>query len=359
MKIRIYTIHKEMLKELVLTFLLSLIALNFILIMEKILRLSRLLSVVGASLFDMLKIILYLQPPMLILTLPMSLLMSTLLTYGRLNTDNEIVILRASGMTFKGIAAPVFILGMSCFLTGMLVSFYLGPVSMIKLRETISNVITTRAPAAIEEGVFTTLFKDIVLFVKEKPEADRMREIFIYDERNKKEPKVVTAKEGRISAVDGVDIAFYLKDGYMQIARGGSSTEFFFAGYHLSLNLNTEQPARKNSELTPFELWRETNNLSQQQAVPFFLELHRRLSLPSVCLILMLLGPPLSLFAGKSGRLGGLTLGLFIFAVFYVLLIYGENLARSGKISHYIGAWSPTVILGLFSIGVFKREDKK
>ena len=359
MKIRIYTIHKEMLKELVLTFLLSLIALNFILIMEKILRLSRLLSVVGASFFDMVKIILYLQPPILILTLPMSLLMSTLITYGRLNTDNEIVILRASGMSFKAIAAPVFALGISCFLTGMLVSFYLGPVSMTKLRETISNIITTRAPAAIEGGVFTTLFKDIVLFVREKPEPDRMSGIFIYDERNKKEPRVVTAKEGRISAVDGVDIAFYLKDGYMQIARENSSTEFFFAGYHLALNLNTEQPAKKNSELTPFELLRQTNNLSQQQATPLFLELHRRLSLPSVCLILMLLGPPLSLFAGKSGRLGGLTLGLFIFAVFYILLIYGENLVRAGKIPHYIGAWSPTVILGLFPIAVFRREDKR
>jgi len=358
MKIRFYTIHKEMLKELVITFLLSLVALNFILIMEKILRLSRLLSVVGASVLDMLKIILYLQPPMLILTLPMSLLMSTLLTYGRLNTDNEITILRASGMTFRGIAAPVFILGISCFLTGMLVSFYLGPLSMIKLRETISNVITTRAPAAIEEGVFTTLFKDIVLFVKEKPAADKMRDIFIYDERNKKEPKVVTAREGRISAVDGADIAFYLKNGYMQIAKDISSTEFFFEGYHLSLNLNTEQPSRKNSELTPFALWREARNLTQQQAVPFFLELHRRLSLPSVCLILMLLGPPLSLFAGKSGRLGGLTLGLLIFAVFYIMLIYGENLARSGKIPHYVGAWSPTVILGLFSAIVFRKEDK-
>ncbi len=359
MKIRIYTIHKEMLKELVLTFLLSLIALNFILMMEKILKISRLFSVVGASLFDMLAIILYLQPPMLIFTLPMSLLMATLLTYGRLNTDNELIILRASGMTFKGIAAPVFALGISCFLTGMLVSFYLSPLSMIKLRETISNVITTRAPAAIEEGVFTTLFKDIVLFVKEKPEADRMREIFIYDERNKKEPRVVTAKEGRISAVDGVDIAFYLKDGYMQIAKGDSSTEIFFARYQMSLNLAAEQPAKKDRELTPFELLRETKKAQPQQAVSLFLELHRRLSLPSVCLILMLLGPTLSLFAGKSGRLGGLTLGLLIFAVFYALLIYGENLAMAGKIPHYIAAWIPTVILGLFSIGVFKREDKK
>ncbi|MBT9536640.1 MAG: LptF/LptG family permease, partial [Nitrospirae bacterium] len=70
---RIYSIHKEILKELVFTFFLSLISLNFILIMEKILRLSRILSVVGASMFDMIKIILYLQPPMLVLTLPMSL----------------------------------------------------------------------------------------------------------------------------------------------------------------------------------------------------------------------------------------------------------------------------------------------
>ena len=103
---------------------------------------------------------------------------------------------------------------------------------MIKLRETVSAVITQRAPAAIEEGVFATLFKDIVLFVKEKPDANRMKEIFIYDERNKKEPKVLMAKEGKISnvdtSVDASDISFYLKDGYMHIANMNSSTEIFF-----------------------------------------------------------------------------------------------------------------------------------
>ena len=360
---RIYTIHKEILKELVFTFFLSLISLNFILIMEKILRLSRILSVVGASMFDMIKIILYLQPPMLVLTLPMSLLVATLITYGRLNVDNELVILRTSGMPFKTMAMPVFMIGISCFFAGLLVSFYLGPRSMIKLRETVSAVITQRAPAAIEEGVFATLFKDIVLFVKEKPEANRMKEIFIYDERNKKEPKVLMAKEGKISnvdtSVDASDISFYLKDGYMHIANMNSSTEIFFEGYHLALNLAADQPARKNSELTPFELFRDARKASLPDAVPLYLELHRRLSLPSVCLILMLLGPSLSLVAGKTGRLGGLTIGLFVFAAFYILLIYGENLARTGKISHYIGAWSPTVMLGLFAVWMFREESKK
>lgn len=356
---RIYTIHKEILRELAFTFLLSTVALNFILIVEKILRLSRLLSVVGVSLSDMIRIILYLQTPILILTLPMSLLVSTLLTYGRLNADNELVILRSSGMSFKTIAMPVFIMGITCFFTGLIVSFYLGPMSMVKLREAISGVITQRAPAAIEEGVFNTLFKDVVLFVKEKPDTGSMRDIFIYDERNKKEPRVLMAKEGSISVTDGFGLFFYLKDGHMHIAKGNDSTEIFFAGYHLSLNLAAEQPVRKNSELTPLELFRETKKTLPEQSVPLFLELHRRLSLPSVCLILMLLGSPLALLAGKSGRLGGLTIGLFIFVVFYMLLIYGENLARTGKIPHYIGAWSPTIILGIFAVWIFKQESLK
>lgn len=348
-----------MLKELVLTFLLSLVALNFILIMEKILRLSRLLSTVGASLSDMAKIIFYLQPPILILTLPMSLLMSTLITYGRLNADNELIILKASGMSFKMISRPVFYLGIACFFIGLFVSFYLGPLSMTKLRETVSTVISQRAPAAIEEGVFITLFKDTILFVNKKPSPGVMRQIFIYDDKNKEEPRILMAKEGRIVASDGVNISFYLNDGYMHIAKDTSSTEIFFKGYNLSLNLAADQPARKKSELSPVDLLETAKSRPKKEAVPLYLEFHRRLSLPAVCLLLMLIGPPLAMLAGKTGRLGGLSIGLLVFVVFYILLIYGENLARTEKIPHYIGAWSPTLLLCIFSLWILRREGNK
>lgn len=356
---KLYTIHKEMLKELALTFLLSLVALNFILIMEKILRLSRLLSIVGASFFDMLKITTYLQPPVLLLTLPMSLLMSTLLTYGRLNADNELIILKASGMSFKMISRPVFYLGIACFLVGIFVSFYLGPLSMTRLRETVSAVISQRAPFAIEEGVFTTLFKDTILFVNKKPASGVMREIFIYDNRNKEEPRILLAKEGKIAATDGGNISFYLNDGYMHIAKDEISTEIFFKGYNLSLNLAADQPSIKNSELSPLKLLDSAKTRTKKESISMYLEFHRRLSLPAVCLLLMLIGPPLAMLAGKTGRLGGLSIGLLVFVVFYILLIYGENLARTGKIPHYIGAWSPTLLLSIFSLWILRREGNK
>jgi lipopolysaccharide export system permease protein len=348
-------IHKAILKELGLAFLLSLVSLNFFLLMEKVLRLSRLLSGVGASVSDMAKIIFYIQPQLMLLTIPMSLLLSVLLTYGRLNADSEFTALKAAGMPFRNIALPVFILGAGCFLCGSLVSFSLSPSAAIKLRDSISKIIMQRAPMAIEAGIFNTSFKDLVILVRDKPEPDTMRGIFIYDNRNKKEPKVLTAKEGRIYTDNNASLSLYLKDGYVHIGKEEGSTEIFFDGYNLSLNLMLDEPSRKSSELTPPELLAEAKKRTGKERISFFLEFHRRLSLPFLCLFLMFLGPPLALISGKSGRLGGLTIGLGIFTVFYIILVYGENMARSGKVPHYIGAWTPVVILGIASLWAFRK----
>lgn len=351
-------IHRAILKELVFTFSLSLISLNFFLLMEKVLRLSRLLSGVGASVMDMSRLVLYLQPQLMMLTLPMSLLLAVLLTYGRLNADSELTALKAAGMSFRDISMPVFFLGTGCFLFGLLISFYLSPLSANKLRGSISNIIMQRAPMAIETGIFNTSFKDIVLLVRDKPSPDTLKGIFIYDNRNRKAPRVLVAKEGRLQAGAETNLSLYIKDGFMHIAQEAQSRsqmEIYFEGYNLSLNLSFEGPLRKNSELTPAELLREAEGKDSRERLNLLLEFHRRLSLPSACLFLMLLGPPLSLLFGRSGRLGGLTLGLATFTLFYLMLIYGENLARSGNIPHYAGAWASVVVIGISSAWVFRR----
>ena len=342
-----------------LSFLLSLISLNFFLLMEKVLRLSRLLSGVGASISDMLMIIAYIQPQLTTLTIPMSLLLSALLVYGRLNADSELTAMRAAGMSFRGISAPLFVLGTVCFFLSLLVSFSLSPFSALRLRDSLSKIIMERAPMAIEAGVFNTAFKDLVVLVREKPTPDRLRGIFIYDSRNRTEPKALTAREGRIYADSGNNLSLYLKDGYIHIGKAEGAIEIFFDGYNISLNLSTEGPLRKNSEMTPFELLREARGKDGRDRISLLLEFHRRLSLPFLCLLLIFLGPPLALIAGKSGRLGGLTIGLAVFTVFYVILVYGENLVRSGTVPHYTGAWMPVVLLAIASVWSFGRAASR
>lgn len=351
-------IHKSILKELVFTFIISLAFLNIVLMMEKLLRLSRFLSGVGASLADMLTIIIYIQPQLLLLTIPMALLLSTLFTYGRCYLDNEIVILKTSGMEFRDISRPVFILGFGCFLLSIAVSFYIGPISSAKLRDEITHIIKERTPLSLDEGTFNTSFKDIVVVIREKLSENTVKGIFIYDGRNKNEPRVMMAKEGRISMSEGFNANLNLKDGFIHIAKGNNTTEIFFERYNLILALESNLPSRRNAEFTPFELLRKIGE-GTKDALVLQLEFDRRMTLPFVCIVLIVLGLPLSMMTGKSGRLGGLALGLGVFSSYYMLLIYGENLVRTGKIPHYVGAWTPAIVLGIFALWIYRRESNR
>jgi lipopolysaccharide export system permease protein len=353
-------IHRSVFKELLVTFLLTIAFLNSVLMMEKLLRLSKLLAGVGATALDMLRIILFLQPQLLILTIPMSFLLTTLLVYGRMHIDSEIIVLRASGMDFFGISRPVLLLGILCFAAGIAMSFYLGPASGIKLRRQITRTISSRAPLAIEEGTFNTSFKDIVIIVKGKKSQDTLEDIFIYDNRAKDEPRVLMAKEGKVFMQGGFDIGLDLKHGYINITSGANTTELFFDRYRMLLSLDSESPAPNKIEFTPLQLLDKARAAgTKRDRTALLLEFQRRLSLPAVCLILIFLGPSLSALSGKSGKLGGLAIGLVVFAAYYMLLLYGESLATVGRIPYYAGAWAPALILGVFASLLFAKENAR
>jgi lipopolysaccharide export system permease protein len=352
-------LYRSVVKELSITFFLTLAFLNAILMMEKMLRLSRLLSGVGATLHNMAKIIFYLQPQLMLLTIPMSLLLCILLVYGRMNQDNEIIILRASGMDFKKISVPVFLFGLCCFGASLAVSFYFGPAGSVRLRDEITRTIAVGSTRAVEEGTFNSSFKDIVILVKGK-KGDILEDIFIYDNRNKEEPKVLVAREGELFIQNGLNIALSLKNGYINITKGRDTTELFFDRYQLGLSIDSESKAPPKNEFTPLQLLRKMKEaVPDREKTSYALAFHRRLTLPLICVALIFLGLPLAHLSGKSGRLGGLAVGLLVFVLYYVLLIYGENLASAGRIPPYIGAWMPSGALALLALLLYRRESTR
>jgi lipopolysaccharide export system permease protein len=353
------TLERSILRELIMALVLGLFAFNFVLVTEKLLKLTKLLAAVGASVFDVAMLVVYLQPTLTILTTPIAMLLSILVTYGRLNSDNELIVMRTGGMSFRHISRPVFLLGTGCFLAGAFVSFFLAPLSSRNLRESVANVIERRAPYAIEEGIFATTFGDTVVYVKEKPEESTLRSIFIYDTRQPDRPVAMYAREGRLSSRGGGEVSLDLSDGHMYLLRGTRMLDLSFARYRLHLPLAARSSSQELDELTPPGLYREVQRSEGRHRVELLLELQRRLSMPALCLVLMLAGPPLALMAGKTGRLGGLSLGLLVFGVYYGLLMYAENLAVSGAIPPVVGAWGPMVLLGAFSLWLFRREEMR
>lgn len=273
--------------------------------------------------------------------------------------DNEIIILRASGMSFRQISYPVMVVALLGFVFSIAFSFYLGPKSSVKLRDEVAKMIAVKAALAVEAGTFNTSLKDLVILVRGK-NGDILEDIFIYDNRSKEEPKVLMAREGRLTMKDDFVLSLSLDDGYINIIKGTNIIELFFDRYQFSMTLSPYSPALKKFELMPAELLRRISETNEEkERIALYLELHRRLSLPVICLVLILLAPPLSLMSGKSGKLLGLMTGLTVFAGYYVLQIYCESLALQSRVPHYAGAWATTLLLGVIGLMLYRRESTR
>ncbi len=350
-------VYKKVLRELLLTFLFALLFLNFALMVEKLIRMTRILAGVGTSFLDIAKIIFFLQPEILIVTIPMSLLLSVLITYGRMYSDNELIILRNSGLSFLQISKPVIYFGICCFILSIMMSFYFGPKSSTLLRQKVSEILTKRTALTIEEGIFNTAFKDIVILIKEKPSENLLKGLFILDERQKDEQRVIVAQEG-VVGTDGESINFNLINGHIYVSKKKALTEISFGRYQFSLTPTTLAYGKRRSEMTPWELL-NLSKLEPEQKSKYIPEFYRRLSLPALCLVIIFLAPPLSLLSGKSGRVGGVAIGLAIFTIYYTLLLYGENLAKSGQITYFVGSWLSFFVLTVTSTLLFYRVNRR
>src|SRR3990172_9460486 len=134
-------VHRYMGKELLLNFLVILIFLNIILFMHKFLQLTRMVLIKGADLGDIFWRFVYLQPSLMLLTIPMAFIISVFLVFGRMLTDNEMVAIRASGMSFWNISKPIFIIAVFGLVASMFFSLYFAPSGLRAFKTLFYKVI--------------------------------------------------------------------------------------------------------------------------------------------------------------------------------------------------------------------------
>jgi lipopolysaccharide export system permease protein len=296
----------------------------------------------GADLIDIVKIFVYLQPSILLLSLPMSILIAIFLAYGRMSTDNEIVVLKSSGMSFWGISKAAITLSISCCLVLLFISLYLLPRSMHYFKLTLHETIIKKASMTFEAETFSDVFKGTMIFVKDIPSKDVLRGIFVYRDADNPvdAPVVIVAEKGVVSSSpeEGI-INIGMNNGLIHAYKENSSSEVVFSEYDFVLTSGIETMKKiKPSEIKTIDLWK-----GRKENISWAIELHKRFSLPFVCLIFGILGPALSSKIGKIGRLGGFSLSLSILILYYMLLIMGEGLAKSGEISPFLSAWIPNI----------------
>jgi lipopolysaccharide export system permease protein len=349
----------------------TLFVFTFVLIMGRILSLVDLMINKGVDFTDILKLILYLMPALLLFTIPLALIIAILIGIGRLSRDNEYTVLKACGLSLHQIAAPVLAASLIAFCLAALTSFFLIPKGNLEAKNLLFRVVKQKASVGIKEKVFNDDFRGIVIYADRIPmNGDSMEGVLLYEETTVDEPSTIIATKGTlVSNPQSMTVTLRLENGSIHTVDAGFKNykKVDFSTYDVRLDFKGSAADEKRvkfskiDEMTLWDLRDQIDNPDPQgpSRRELIIEFNQRLASPFTCLIFAILGIPLGIQSSRSGKMMGFTIGLSLVMVYYVFLLYGKALGETGSIPPVIGVWTPNVLFmaaGLYVYFMKARE---
>ena len=200
-------------KELIVPFLFSITVVTFVLLTNFLLKeIDRL---IGKDL-PLLIVIewIYLNMAWIIaLAVPMAVLVASIMAYGRLAEDNEIVAMRSSGISFMSILAPGFFFGL--IVTGLMILFQNNvlPEYNHRARLLTGDIYHKKPGLTIEPGYFIDEMDGYSIYIKDKKD-ELLLDMIIYKDNPNKAQTTIYADSGRIEVI-GTNIVISLFSGEM------------------------------------------------------------------------------------------------------------------------------------------------
>jgi len=151
------------------------------------------------------------------LALPLAILLSSLMTFGNLGENYELVAMKAAGISLRKVMMPLMTLSIIISLIAFYFSNNVLPIANLKFKSLLYDVRQQKLALDIKEGIFYTGIEGFVIRVgKKEKDEQTIRDILIYDHREKKgNVNVTLADSGRMElAPDGRSLSFILYDGY-------------------------------------------------------------------------------------------------------------------------------------------------
>jgi LPS export ABC transporter permease LptF/LPS export ABC transporter permease LptG len=345
---------------------------TFILFMRYLLPLLELAVRGVASPADILRLIAYLLPSFLTLTIPMAVLIGILLGLSRLAADSEITAMRASGLGVVSFVRIVSLFAVFCWCLGLANSLFVAPRAAQALLAYENASKTSQATVEVQPRVFYEDFKNYVLYAQDVlPGANGTalwRHVFLADLTKPASPHIITANEATVLTGGPQTLRMQLADGSRHDISLTNPDQ-----YDISTFASTELPVQtgqqeEDSHLsrrdTPMQsiglrdLWGLAHGSSAKGSRPYLIELHRRFSFPTACLVLMLVGVPLGLSSRRGGKGSGFVITLLLVFVYYFLSSVGVALARQDKIPAALGVWGANILFALAGILLIQQISR-
>jgi LPS export ABC transporter permease LptF/LPS export ABC transporter permease LptG len=349
-------------KELWTPFLLGLLISTFLLLIDRIFDLMDLIINKGVPVHLVGLLFVYLLPAILVLTIPIGVLFSILVAFGRLSADMEIVAMKACGVSPLRLLWPVMSFGLvMAAMTGYLMIDSV-PKTNYAFKSLVFDIVRTQASVGVKERVFNDTFGNFVIYVDEiASDQVALRNVFVSDERKPEEQRFITAREGRLLS-DEVNrrVTLRLLDGSIHETSPTALQKYREVRFRLyDITLVLENPLVKQGgapkgdrEMSLGDLQKTVAEFTQSKgnANPYLVEIHKKFAIPVACLVFSVLGVPLGIRAHRGGRWGAFVAALPILLFYYVGLTLGENVGDTGRVAPWIAMWGPNIVIGAVAV---------
>ncbi len=364
-------ITRYLLKELLVPFTLSVAVLGFLLVTQQALRLVDLLVNRGVELSVLVRIFATLLPAFFVITLPVAALMATIGAFNRLSADREILALRAAGSPTSRLLRPAAVFAACLCFTAYALSLFGEPWSGQSFRSLTSSLLKQHATFAIEEGAFNQGLEGMTLYVERVPSRNEIEGVLIVDERPDGSEWLVLAGRGTfLNGGDSPGISLRLHQGTIHRALTDNETDRYqiaqFETYELRLD-----SSRLGAAVEPKSVPRSIATLRADAAAErgqtgqvspgterALFTAYKDLAFPFATFWLGLLGVPLGLSTGQTGRMSGFGFGVLVVGAYYLLLIGADTVLARHWLPPLAAAWLPNTILAAATIVMVWRMDR-
>lgn len=351
---------------------------TFVFLLKRLFDFTELLITEGSNSFSTFALLFSILPSIMILSLPMAILLSALMVYGRMSYDNEITALHAAGYSARQLLIPAIVVGLLMTFLLLWWSHRVAPKGLRLFRNTASEVLQRTASAGIKPGIFNDL--GAFVFYPNAIESRNLKYLRLFELRNNKVAGVISAPTGVIEFYpERKMVTLNLQSGSLhQIPAEDRDVVIRYQEMNLSIGIPKllGKMAQSGSDIKLF------NNNQLVRSIKYFrtqyqttesekhkkwfytqwkkaeIEKAQRLSLPFACLLMAIIGALLGMRSQTAKRSSCYSITVISIFVYYIFLSFSEAYVESNVLPAFVGMWIPNATALLFAIFLFSQTRR-
>lgn len=351
-------------KELFMYFFVAFLFFFMIFFVNQILYWAETILKQRAPAGQVVKLMIYALPGVISQSAPFATLVGFLMCLGRLMTENEVLILRASGHSYITVLIPVLTLGILISIVSFFVNDYLLPLGNQKFDKLKKEIVLSNPTIEIEPNSIKRLSNATLVIGDVKD--DNVSDLVLFDNSSDGTQRIIVSKNSTIlpSEEKGILMQLTMDDSTVIMIDKNDKKKYDVLDskittlniFDSSIFTGSHQVAPR--EMTAYDLKRRIDNLSQNQNTSrrqlnsYKMEYYKKFSVPFGSIFFAILALPLALLFGKyNGQTIGLIIGLFICLIYWALMLYGQIFSIRQGWNGFWTMWFPDLLIG--GTGIF------